>query len=137
MSALENTEVRREVRRPPVCQGLPARAINHPPEPAYAVALLDRQGNLLGACTAKSLPGEVEMPLGVNLRTHDLRSYLGEDRGFFRPRSFPLVSASWIQVESRRVRVGIYMESGGRRTNGDVFEPDLGSIAAILSTQLS
>lgn len=136
MSALENAEVHREVRRSPVYQGLSARALKHPAEPAYAVALLDRQGNLLGACTARSLPGEVEMPLGVNLRTHDLRSYLGEDRGFFRPRLFPLVSASWIQVESRQVRVGIYMESGGRRVNGDGLDPDLGSIAAILSTQI-
>ena len=53
------------------------------------------------------------MPLGLNLRTHDLRSYLGEDRGFLRPRRFPLVSATWVQVKSRRVRVGIYVESGG------------------------
>jgi hypothetical protein len=136
MSALENREAHPEVRRSPVFQGLSARPAPHRSEPTYAVALIDRQGNLLGACTAKNLPGEVEMPLGVNLRTHDLRSYLGEDRGFFRPRLFPLVSASWIQVESKRVRVGIYQESGDRRANGDGLEPDLGSIAAILSNQL-
>jgi hypothetical protein len=132
MCALED----REVRRSPVYQGLSARTARHPAEPTYAVALLDRQGNLLGACTAKNLPGEVEMPLGVNLRTHDLRSYLAEDRGFFRPRLFPLVSASWIQVDSMQVRVGIYVESGDRRVSADGLEPDLGSIAAILSTQL-
>jgi hypothetical protein len=133
MCALES----REARRSPVYQGLSARAAGRPADPTYAVALLDRQGNLLGACTAKNLPGEVEMPLGVNLRTHDLRAYLAEDRGFFRPRLFPLVSASWILVDSKQVRVGIYMESGDRRVSADGLEPDLGSIAAILSTQLA
>jgi hypothetical protein len=77
------------------------------------------------------------MPLGLNLRTHDLRSYLGEDRGFHRPRHFPLVSATWVQVKGRRVRVGIYVESGGLPMSADIVDPDLGSIAAILSGQLA
>ncbi len=84
-------------------------------EPVYGVVLLDRHGGLLGACGAVDLPGEVTMPLGLNLRTHDLRSYLGEDRGFFRPRRFPLVSAAWVQVKGRPVRVGIYVESAADR----------------------
>ena len=105
-------------------------------EPVYGVVLLDRCGGLLGASTASSLPGEVAMPLGLNLRTHDLRSYVGEDRGFVRPRRFPLVSATWVQVKSKRVRVGIYMEAGGSHESSDMIEPDMGSIAAILSAQV-
>jgi hypothetical protein len=128
---------KRDTHRSPVCQAGFGYRGGGAVEPGYAVALLDRQGNLLGACTATSLPGEVEMPLGVNLRTHDLRSYLSQDRGFFRPRLFPLVSASWVQVDSRRVRVGIYVESGDRRVSTDRLEPDLGSIAAILSAQVA
>jgi hypothetical protein len=80
----------------PVYQGVLPPSAKGPAEPVYGVVLLDRQGGLLGASTATSLPGEVAMPLGVNLRTHDLRSYLGEDRGFLRPRRFPLVSATWV-----------------------------------------
>jgi hypothetical protein len=105
-------------------------------EPAYGVVLLDRRGCLLGASTAGSLPGEVAMPLGLNLRTHDLRSYLDEDRGFHRPRRFPLVSATWLQVKGRRLRIGLYMETGGPHPSPDLLEPDLGAIAAILSGQL-
>jgi hypothetical protein len=104
---------------------------------AYGVALLDRYGSLLGACSAASLPGEVAMPLGLNLRTHDLRSYLGEDRGFHRPRRFPLASATWMQVRGRQVRVGIYVESGGPQVVAEAIEPDLASVAAILSGQLA
>jgi hypothetical protein len=62
---------------------------------------------------------------------------LGEDRGFLRPRRFPLVSATWVQVKGRRVRVGIYLESGGPHVCTDVIEPYLGSITAILSGQLA
>jgi hypothetical protein len=106
-------------------------------EPVYGVVLLDCQGGLLGACSAANLPGEVAMPLGLNLRTHDLRSYLGEDRGFLRPRRFPLVSATWVQVKGRRVRVGIYVESGGPQVSAGGIDPDLGSIAALLSNQVA
>ena len=133
MSGLQN----RRIGHSPVYQGALPPTVNCPAEPVYGVVLLDRQGSLLGASTAVSLPGEVAMPLGVNLRTHDLRSYLGEDRGFLRPRRFPLVSATWVQVKSNRVRVGIYMESGGPRANSDMLEPDLGSVAAILSAQVA
>ena len=120
----------------PVYQGVLPPSAQSSSEPVYGVALLDRRGGLLGASTASSLPGEVAMPLGLNLRTHDLRSYLGEDRGFLRPRRFPLVSAAWVQVKSRRVRVGIYMESGVSCVSSDRLDPDLGSIAAILSAQV-
>jgi hypothetical protein len=126
----------RRIGRSPVYQGALPPTVKRPAEPDYGVVLLDRQGSLLGASTAASLPGEVAMPLGVNLRTHDLRSYFGEDRGFLRPRRFPLVSATWVQVKGKRVRVGIYMESGGPYVNSDLLEPDLGSIAAILSAQV-
>ena len=119
-----------------VYQGVLPPSARGPAEPVYGVALLDRHGGLLGASTATSLPGEVAMPLGVNLRTHDLRSYLGEDRGFLRPRRFPLVSATWVQVKSKRVRVGIYMEAGGTPISSDVIDPDMGSIVAILSAQV-
>ena len=121
----------------PVYQGVLPPTVNGSAEPVYGVVLLDRHGSLLGASTATSLPGEVAVPLGLNLRTHDLRSYLDEDRGFLRPRRFPLVSATWVQVKSKRVRVGIYMESGGLHVSSDVLEPDLGSIVAILSAQVN
>jgi hypothetical protein len=124
------------VGRSTVYQGVgePPRRLG--PEPAYGVALLDRRGCLLGASTASSLPGEVAMPVGLNLRTHDLRSYLDEDRGFHRPRRFPLVSAIWVQVKGKRMRIGLYVESGGAQPSPDLLEPDLGAIAAILSGQL-
>ena len=124
------------IEHSPVYQGVLPPPARGPAEPVYGVALLDCHGGLLGASTATSLPGEVEMPLGVNLRTHDLRSYLAEDRGFLRPRRFPLVSATWVQVKSKRVRVGIYMESGDSHVSADRLDPDLGSIAAILSAQV-
>jgi hypothetical protein len=127
----------RRVDRSAVYQGVLARPLKAPAEPTYGIVLLDQQGNLLGASTAAGLPGEVEMPLGVNLRTHDLRAYLSQDRGFIRPRRFPLVSAVWVQVKSRRVRVGIYVESGGCSVDPEMIEPDLGSITAILSTQVA
>jgi hypothetical protein len=121
----------------PVYHGVVPPPASGPAEPVYGVALLDSHGGLLGASTATSLPGEVAMPLGLNLRTHDLRSYLGEDRGFLRPRRFPLVSATWVQVKSKRVRVGIYMETGDSPVSADRLDPDLGSIAAILSAQVA
>ncbi len=124
----------RRIGRSPVYQGVLDPSLRWSPEPDYGVVLLDRRGDLLGACRASSLPGEVSMPLGLNLRTHDLRSYL-EDRGFHRPRRFPLVSAAWLQVKGKRVRIGIYMEAGGPHVSADVIDPDLGSIAAILSGQ--
>jgi len=123
--------------RSDVWQSALEQSLRRVPDPAtYGVALLDRHGSLLGACSVASLPGEVAMPLGLNLRTHDLRSYLGEDRGFHRPRRFPLVSAVWMQVKDRRVRVGIYVESGGSQVSAEAIEPDLASVAAILSGQL-
>jgi hypothetical protein len=126
----------RRIEHSPVYQGVLPPCKKGPAEPVYGVVLLDRQGGLLGASTAGSLPGEVAMPVGVNLRTHDLRSYLCEDRGFLRPRRFPLVSATWVQVKSKRVRVGIYMETGDAHVSADRLDPDLGSIAAILSAQV-
>ena len=126
----------RRIGHSPVYQGVLPSSAQASSEPVYGVALLDRRGGLLGASTASSLPGEVAMPLGLNLRTHDLRSYLGEDRGFLRPRRFPLVSATWVEVRSKRVRVGIYMETGGPQMSSDVLDPDMGSIAAILSAQV-
>lgn len=126
----------RRIGQSPVYQGPLRLPVKAPAEPVYGVVLLDRQGGLLGASTAVGLPGEVAMPPGVNLRTHDLRSYLGEDRGFLRPRRFVLMSATWVQVKSERVRVGIYVEAGGPHVSSDVLEPDLGSIAAILSAQI-
>ena len=47
------------------------------------------------------------------------------------------MSATWVQVRSERVRAGIYMESGDRRVSSERLEPDLGSIAAILSGQVA
>lgn len=128
--------VDRRMGRSPVYQGVLELSHRWSRDPEYGVVLLDRGGDLLGACHAAELPGEVTMPLGLNLRTHDLRSYLGEDRGFHRPRRFPLVSATWVHVKGRRVRIGIYMEQGGPTVSPDLVEPDLGSIAAILSGQL-
>lgn len=137
MGARMSGLVDRRIGRSGVLQGVLEPSRRWSPEPAYGVVLLDRQGSFLGACSTASLPGEVAMPLGLNLRTHDLRSYLGEDRGFHRPRRFALMSATWLQVKGRRVRVGIYMEAGGPHVSADIIEPDIGSIAAILSGQLA
>jgi hypothetical protein len=90
---------------------------------------------MVGASTAGNLPGEVEMPPGVDLRKQDLRSFIGGR--FLGGRRFPLVSATWVHVKSRRVRVGIYMEAGDRHVSPELVEPDLGSIAAILSAQVA
>lgn len=107
-------------------------------QPIYGIALLDRHGNLLGASTAPDLPGEVEMPPGVDLRTQDLRRYLaGEGVPLFHGRRFSLVSAAWVQVRTKRVRVGVYMEQGGTAVSPEGIEPDTGSIAAILSSQVA
>ncbi len=129
--------VDRRVGRLSVCQGVPDPPLTRPVEPVYGVVLLDGYGSLLGASTAGSLPGEVQMPPGVNLRKQDLRSYLRDDRGFVGGRRFSLASAAWVQVKSRRVRVGIYMESGERHVSPELLEPDFGSIAAILSAQVA
>ncbi len=123
--------------RSPVYQGVLSPAVKRPAEPLYGVVLLDRRGCIVGASTAGDLPGEVEMPPGVDLRKQDLRKYMGEGRRFLGGRRFPLISATWVHVKSRRVRVGIYMESGERHVSPDLVEPDLGSIAAILSTQVA
>jgi hypothetical protein len=124
-----------QVRRSPVYQGAIAPPLPRPAEPVYGVVLLDSHGGLLGASTSGSLPGEVETPSGVDLRKQDLRSYLG--CRFLGGRRFPLVSATWVQVKGERVRAGIYMESGGRHVSSEGLEPDLGSIAAILSGQVA
>ena len=106
-------------------------------QPAYGVVLLDRKGNLLGASVASDLSGEVEVPPGVDLRKQDLRRYFAADRPPCRGRRFSLVSATWIQVRSKRVRVGVYMEVGESRVSCERLELDIGSIVAILSNQVA
>lgn len=106
-------------------------------QPTYGIALLDRHGNLLGASAASDLPGEVEMPLGVDLRTQDLRRYLAGGGSSAHGRRFSLVSAAWVQVRAKRVRVGMYMEQGGAAVSPERLETDTGSIAAILSSQVA
>ena len=128
--------VDRQAGRSSVCQGVHVPLPKVLGEPIYGVALLDRRGCLLGASTAGSLPGEVQMPPGLNLRKQDLRSYLAENRAYLGGRRFPLVSAVWVHVKSKRVRVGIYMESGDHHVSLELLEPDLGVIAAILSAQV-
>ena len=105
-------------------------------EPAFGVALVDRRGNLLGASTSSTLPGEVGVPLGMNLREEDLRSYFSGSQGGARERRFPLVSATWVQVKSKRVRVGIYMEKGEWLVSPERLDLDLAAVAAILSSQV-
>ncbi len=105
-------------------------------ETPFGVALIDRQGNLLGAGTAGGLAGEVEVPVGVDLRKEDLRSYFQAGLDGAGGRRFPLVSATWVQVKSKQVRVGIYMETGERLVSPERLDLDLGRIAAILSGQL-
>jgi hypothetical protein len=127
--------VDRRGARSRVYQGALAPRMGNPAERVYGVVLLDRRGCLLGASTAGNLPGEVEMPPGVDLRKQDLRAYVG-DR-FLGGRRFPLVSATWVMVKGRRVRVGLYMEAGNRHISPELVEPDLSSIAAILGGQLA
>jgi len=126
----------RQVVDAQVVQAPASRLARRTTEPAFGVALVDRRGNLLGASTASGLPGEVEVPLGMNLREEDLRSYCGGGRCDARGRSFPLVSATWVQVKSQRVRVGIYMEKGEWLVSPERLDPDLVAIAAILSGQV-
>jgi hypothetical protein len=104
-------------------------------DPVFGVALVDRHGNLLGAGTAGDLAGEVEVPPSVDLRKEDLRSYFDGGLEGAGGRRFPLVSATWVQVKSKRVRVGIYMESGEWLVNPERLDLDVGRIAAILSSQ--
>lgn len=129
--------VNRQVGRSKVYQGALGSPLKCPAEPLYGVALLDRHGGLLGAGATTTLPGEVQVPPGVDLRTRDVRCYLGEDRGHLGGRRFPLVSATWVSVKSRRMRIGIYMESGERHITPELVDPDLGVIAAILSAQVA
>ncbi len=105
-------------------------------EPVFGVALVDRHGNLLGAGTANGLAGEVEVPLGTDLRKEDLRSYFDGCLDGAGGRRFPLVSATWVQVKSKRVRVGIYMETGECLVSPERLDLDVGRIAAILSSQV-
>jgi len=100
------TFVQRAAGRSLVYQGALAPSFKPPAEPVYGVVLLDGRGCLVGAGAAASLPGEVEMPPGVDLRTQDLRGYLSEERRYLGGRRFPLVSATWVSVKSRRVRWG-------------------------------
>lgn len=106
-------------------------------QPTYGAVLLDRKGNLLGASVASDLSGEVEVPLGIDLRGQDLRHYFAVDGPLCRGRRFSLVSATWIQVRSKRVRVGVYMEVGKSSVSFERLELDTGSIVAILSNQLA
>ena len=101
----------------------------------FGVALVDCQGNLLGVGKAGDLAGEVGVPPGVDPRKDDLSSYLGLDLCGAGGRRFPLVSATWVEVTSRRVRVGIYMETGERLVSPERLDLDVGRIAAILSSQ--
>jgi hypothetical protein len=121
---------------PEVAHGALQRSPLAAVQPAYGAVLLDRKGNLLGASVASGLSGEVEVPLGMNLRRHDLRCYFAVDRPPCSGRRFSLVSATWIQVRGRRVRVGIYMEAGESSVSCEGLELDAGPIVAILSNQL-
>ncbi len=120
----------------PVCGAPRLRCPRPAVQAAFAVALVDRHGNLLGASASSGLPGEVEVPAGTNLRDRDLRSCFGEERPTGRGRSFPLVSATWVQVKSTRVRVGIYMERGDPCVNPERLDLDLGAVAAIIGSQV-
>lgn len=120
----------------PVVPGMPACRPTPPVQQTYGIVLLDRRGNLLGASSAPDMPGEVGMPPGIDLRTQDLRRYLAQSEASSTGRRFSLVSATWVHVRGRRVRVGIYMESGGRAISPERLEPDAGSIVAILSNQV-
>jgi hypothetical protein len=113
-----------------------SRWTGRPTETVFGMALVDRNGNLLGAGAASGLAGEVEVPLGVDLRRADLSRYFDGDLDGARGRRFPLVSATWVQVKSKRVRVGIYMERGDRPVNPERLDLDLGRIAAILGNQV-
>ncbi len=124
------------VAKAPVVEAPASRWARRTPEPVFGVALVDRLGNLLGAGTARSLAGEVEVPLGMDLRKEDLRSYFDGGAGGTKGRRFPLVSATWVQVKSKRVRVGIYMEMGECCVSPERLDLDLGRIAAILSSQI-
>lgn len=108
-----------------------ARAETH-----FGVALVDRHGNLLAASLSNDLPGEVEVPCGTNLRARDLRAYFGEEALHGSGRAFPLVSATWVQVKSRRIRVGIYMEKGETSLNPECLDLDVGAVSAIIATQV-
>jgi hypothetical protein len=106
-------------------------------EQSFAVALLDRQGNLLGASVIGDLRGEVKLPAGVDLRNEDLRPYLDSRSGSPLGRSFALVSATRIHVKDKPVRLGIYREEGEWIESAELPDIDLAAVAAILDTQAS
>ena len=58
----------------PVCGAPHLRCPRPAVQAAFAVALVDRHGNLLGASASSGLPGEVEVPADTSLRDRDLRS---------------------------------------------------------------
>jgi len=107
-------------------------------DPVFAVTLFDCRGNLLGGSVVASLPGDVEVPRGINLRVEDLRPYFDDSRRQLRGRLFSLISAIWLGVRGERVRVGIYMERGPGRISFDVLDldRDLPAMAAILESQV-
>jgi hypothetical protein len=129
--------VDRRIGRSSAYQGAVAPSLKSPAEPVYGVVLLDRFGRLLGASTSAHLPGEVEVPFGVDIRSRDLSSDIAVDQSYMGGRRFALASAAWVVVKSKRVRVGIYLEPGDRHTVPDPVELDLGAISAILSVQMA
>jgi hypothetical protein len=119
-----------------VLQGPFSRPVSPIAEPVFAAALVDRHGNLLGAGPASRLQGEVEVPPGLNLRKEDLRYFFDGGAAGARARRFPLVSATWLQVKGKRVRLGVYMELGDAIVTAEGLDLDVASITAILSGQM-
>jgi hypothetical protein len=102
----------------------------------FAVALLDRRANLLGASMASALPGEIELPAGINLREADLRPYLKAHLRGPQGRTFPLVSATWLRVKGRPIRLGVYGEEAKESARWEQLDLDLSAITAILEAQI-
>ena len=102
----------------------------------FAVALLDRDENLLGASLAQGLPGEIALPTDIRLRDSDLRPYLAGGLGGVGRRTFSLVSATWLGVRGRQVRLGVYVEGAEEAPRWEQLNLDLSAVTAILETQI-
>ena len=104
---------------------------------AFAVALLDGGENLLGASMTPGLPGKIDLPASLNLREADLRPYLaGDVKGGGGRRRFALVSATWVMVKGRQVRLGVYVEGAEEARRWERLDLDLSAVLAILKAQI-
>ncbi len=102
----------------------------------FAAALYDSGDSFLGANLMKDLPGELGLPEDVRFRDADLHTYLTLEVDETKHRRFPLVSATWIRVRGRRVRLGVYVENVERAQSWEALHLELSAVNAVLEAQM-